>query len=352
MQKKDLFDALVRPAVRELKPYSSARDEYDGQGDQMIFLDANENPFDNGVNRYPDPHQRSLKERIAHLRGVSEDQILLGNGSDEVLDLLFRVFCEPNSDAVITLPPTYGMYAVLAGINAVENIQIPLTPDFQPDVNQILKKSDSRTKIAFLCSPNNPSGNSFDPERVIGILEEFSGLVVIDEAYIDFSDADGFVPLLKSFPNLVVTQTFSKAYGLAGIRLGVCFAAPEIIEYLKRVKPPYNVNELTQRRALSALENPEKTKAEIFKLKEGRTILSEGLRQIPFVKNVFPTDANFILARVDDASRRYRELIRAGIVVRDRSSQMGCENTLRFTVGTPEENTALLNTLKALDTSN
>ena len=350
MEKDGFFKAIVRPTVLGLKPYSSARDEYSGGGDSMIFLDANENPFDNGVNRYPDPHQKSLKEEIARLRGVSPEQILLGNGSDEVLDLLFRVFCEPKKDSVLTLPPTYGMYSVLAGINAIENIEVPLTSDFQPDVPEILESAEAHTKIIFLCSPNNPTGNSLDSDRVIRLLNEFPGLVVIDEAYIDFSDADGYVPLLDTFPNLVVTQTFSKAYGLAGIRLGVCFAAPEIIAFLKRVKPPYNVNELTQQRALKALADPEKIKMEIGKLKAERLALLEGLKEVPFVRAVFPTDANFILARVDDAPLRYRQLINQGIVVRDRSSQMHCENTLRFTVGTPEENTTLLNTLTALDT--
>ncbi|MGB5404103.1 histidinol-phosphate transaminase [Robiginitalea sp.] len=350
MGKEGFIEALVRPTVRALTPYSSARDEYDGQGNEMIFLDANENPFDNGLNRYPDPHQKSLKKLIAQVRSVSPDQILLGNGSDEVLDLLFRVFCEPYSDAVITLPPTYGMYAVLAGINAVENIEIPLTSDFQPDVDQILEKAGAHTKIIFLCSPNNPTGNSLDPARVLAILERFSGLVVIDEAYIDFSEAEGFVPLLKTHPNLVVTQTLSKAFGLAGIRLGICFAAPEIIAFLKRVKPPYNVNELTQQRARTTLSNLDKVTREIGELKASRAQLRKGLLDIPFVKEVFPTDANFILARVDNARLRYRQLVDKGIVVRDRSSQLGCANTLRFTVGTPEENTTLLNTLKILDT--
>ncbi|MGB5190494.1 histidinol-phosphate transaminase [Robiginitalea sp.] len=350
MQKEGFIEALVRPTVRALTPYYSARDEYDGQGNEMIFLDANENPFDSGVNRYPDPHQKSLKKEISRLRGVSPDQILLGNGSDEVLDLLFRVFCEPHSDSVITLPPTYGMYAVLAGINAVENVQIPLTPDFQPDVPGILNRADKHTKIIFLCSPNNPTGNSFEPSRVLSILEGFPGLVVIDEAYIDFSENGGFVPMLKNHPNLVVTQTFSKAFGLAGIRLGICFAAPEIITFLKRVKPPYNVNGLTQERAYTALSNLDKVTREIQEIKAGRTHLHNGLMRIPFVVEVFPTDANFVLVRVDDARLRYSQLMEKGIVVRDRSSQLGCANTLRFTVGTPEENSVLLNTLETLDT--
>jgi histidinol-phosphate aminotransferase len=350
MEKERFIEALVRPAVRALTPYSSARDEYDGPGGSMIFLDANENPFGNGVNRYPDPHQRALKKEIARFRGVSEDQILLGNGSDEILDLLFRVFCEPGRDSVITLPPTYGMYAVLAGINAVENIKVPLTSDFQPDIQEVVRRAGPTSKLLFLCSPNNPTGNCLDTDQVISLLGSFPGLVVIDEAYIDFAQGEGFLPLLNAYPNLVVTQTFSKALGLAGIRLGVCFAAPGIIAYLKRVKPPYNVNELTQRRALAALAAPEKIEREIRTIKGERTRLQQGLAGIPFVRELFPTDANFILARVDDAGRRYRQLIDRGIVVRDRSTQAGCANTLRFTVGTPEENDTLLNVLSTLET--
>jgi histidinol-phosphate aminotransferase len=350
MAKEGFLSKMVRPAIQDLTPYSSARDEFNAQGHSMVFLDANENPFNNGLNRYPDPHQKTLKTEIARLRGVSTDQILLGNGSDEVLDLLFRVFCEPNTDGIISLPPTYGMYAVLAGINAVANLEIPLTPDFQPDVDKILAKAGPHTKILFLCSPNNPTGNSLDATVVVELLQKFPGLVVIDEAYIDFADAESYVSKLSTFPNLVVTQTFSKAFGLAGIRLGVCFAAPEIIAFLKRVKPPYNVNELTQQRALTALENPEKVAGEIRELKAGRAKLLQGLHHITFVGEVFPTDANFILVRVDDASLRYGQLIREGIVVRDRSSQMGCANTLRFTIGTPEENEKLLEILARLDT--
>jgi histidinol-phosphate aminotransferase len=242
------------------------------------------------------------------------------------------------------------MYAVLAGINAVANLEIPLTSDFQLDVDEILAKTGPNTKILFLCSPNNPTGNSLDPKLVVELLQKFPGLVVIDEAYIDFADAESYVSKLSTFPNLVITQTFSKAFGLAGIRLGVCFAAPEIIAFLKRVKPPYNVNELTQQRALKALENPEKIAKEIRELKAGRAKLLQGLLHIPFVGEIFPTDANFILARVDDAPLRYGQLIREGIVVRDRSSQMGCVNTLRFTIGTPQENEKLLEVLGRLDT--
>jgi histidinol-phosphate aminotransferase len=351
MKRATHIDQLVRPLIRDLKPYSSARDEYADSSAGMIFLDANENPYERGVNRYPDPHQRGLKRRIAEIRGVTTDQLLLGNGSDEVLDLLIRVFCEPYKDAIISLPPTYGMYRVLAGINAVENIEIPLTEDFEADVETILDNSGDRTKILFLCSPNNPTGNSLKRTDVIRLLEEFPGMVVVDEAYIDFSSAEGYVPELNKYPNLVVTQTLSKAFGMAGIRLGICLAHPEVVNYMKRVKPPYNVNELTQQRAFAAIEDLNRTRKEISALIKGREQLAEGLSRIAFVKKVFPSDANFVLARVDDAETRYRQLLERGIVVRDRSSQHLCENTLRFTVGTPEEIQGLLQTLEELNES-
>ena len=342
---------LVRPGIRDLKPYSSARDEYRSDGGKMIFLDANENPFDTGVNRYPDPHQRELKQRIAAIRGVEENQILLGNGSDEVLDLLFRVFCEPGRDVVVSLPPTYGMYKVLAGVNAVEHLEIPLTASFQPDVDSILRQSGPGTKLLFLCSPNNPTGNLLERRKVIELLDGFPGLVVIDEAYIDFAEDAGYVSLLEKYPRLVVTQTLSKAFGMAGIRLGICLADPSVIAYLKRVKPPYNVNELSQRGALENLSDLGPTQRMIRELKSEREKLRESLSKIGMVKKLFPSDANFILARVDDAGLRYKQLLQKGIVVRDRSTQLHCENTLRFTVGTPEENKALIQTLEELDKS-
>ena len=346
------IEQLVRPGIRDLKPYSSARDEYSGDGRDMIFLDANENPFDTGVNRYPDPHQRKLKERISELRGVDTGQLLLGNGSDEVLDLLFRVFCEPGRDKVIILPPTYGMYKVLAGVNTVGLIEAPLTESFQPDVEEILRQSGENTKMLFLCSPNNPTGNLLDRSLVLELLERFNGLVVIDEAYIDFAGDEGYVPLLEKFPKLVVTQTLSKAFGMAGIRVGICLASESVISYLKRVKPPYNINELSQQAAIKALDDPDGTLAMILELKKERKYLLEALTGISMVRELFPTDANFILARVDNAELRYRQLIGKGIVVRDRSSQLHCENTLRFTVGTPEENAILLQTLRELEKDN
>ncbi len=343
------IEKLLRPGIRDLKPYASARDEYHGNGQGMIFLDANENPFDTGVNRYPDPHQRALKERIASLRGVDSSCILLGNGSDEVLDLLFRVFCQPGKDAVITLPPTYGMYKVLAEINGVRHLEIPLTTSFQPDVEAILAAASSETKILFLCSPNNPTGNLLDRGSVIELLERFPGLVVIDEAYIDFAEDTGYAPFLQAYPRLVVTQTLSKAFGMAGIRLGICLANPTAVAYLKRVKPPYNVNELSQQAALGALKDPGRVDSMVRELTAERERLSEALSGLGLVQELFPSDANFILARVDNAGLRYAQLLQKGIVVRDRSSQLHCENTLRFTVGTPEENAALIRALRELE---
>ena len=345
-----MFDlnSLTRQNVKGLKPYSSARDEYVSDGSEMIFLDANENPFQNGVNRYPDPQQRSLKSILAQQKGIRQENILLGNGSDEVLDLLYRAFCEPHVDNVITLPPTYGMYKVLADINVVENREVLLMDDFQPDVESILKKVDTRTKIIFLCSPNNPTGNSFHVSKIEKLLCSFNGLVVIDEAYIDFSAEESWVSRLSEYSNMVVTQTLSKAYGMAGIRLGICIASEEIIAVLNKIKPPYNVNELTQQRAMERVLNREEINQEVENILKERTVLEQTLKTIQFVEQVYPTDANFILARVDDASLRYGQLLEKGIVIRNRTTQPLCKNTLRFTVGTPRENEKLIESLKEL----
>lgn len=261
---------LVRENIKSLKPYSSARDEYKNASEDLVFLDANENPFNNGVNRYPDPQQNSVKDILAQQKGMAKDQILLGNGSDEVLDLIFRAFCNPNADNIITLPPTYGMYEVLANINAVEVIKVHLSKSFQPQVADILKAANSSSKIMFLCSPNNPTGNSFKTKDVEKLLTSFKGIVVIDEAYIDFSNQKSWLQRLEEFPNLIVTQTLSKAYGMAGIRLGICYSSKEIISVLNKIKPPYNVNELTQQKALERLSKPEKVKLEIQSILEQR----------------------------------------------------------------------------------
>ena len=347
-QMKFNINSIVRENVKNLAPYSSARGEYVSDGSAMIFLDANENPFENGVNRYPDPQQRSVKSVLAAQKGVPQEQILLGNGSDEVLDLIFRAFCEPKSDNIISLPPTYGMYKVLSGINTIENREVLLTSNFEPDVNAILSAVDSHTKILFLCSPNNQTGNSFSTEHIEELLERFSGLVVLDEAYIDFSSKASWVERLNEFSNLMVTQTLSKAYGLAGIRLGVCYAHAATIAILNKIKPPYNVNELTQQRALVRIRDVEGVQNEVKQILEERTRLTAALEKIICVKRVYDTDANFILVKVDDANRRYKELLEQGVVVRNRTTQAHCENALRFTVGTPNENRLLIQALQEL----
>ncbi|MGB1611425.1 MAG: histidinol-phosphate transaminase [Flavobacteriaceae bacterium] len=339
---------LVRPHIADLQPYSSARDEFDSVEREIVFLDANENPFDNGVNRYPDPQQRKLKEVIARRRGVAANQLLLGNGSDEVLDLIFRSFCIPNQDKIIVMPPTYGMYRVLANINCISLDEVSLNNDFQLVTKDILNQISSQTKAIFLCSPNNPSGNSFRRGDILTLLQSFTGLVVVDEAYIDFSTQKSLASDLPSYPNLIITQTLSKAYGLAGIRLGICMASEEIINILHKIKPPYNINSLTQERAISALEDWDTTQRQITQLIAERKGLFAQLEKISFVEKVYPSDANFLLVRVDDANKRYAQLIQNNIVVRNRSKQVGCENCLRLSVGTPQENQILIETLNRL----
>jgi histidinol-phosphate aminotransferase len=344
------INTLVRDNVKAMKPYSSARDEFeDFDTANMIFLDANENPYENGVNRYPDPQQASVKSVLAQQNGVGKNQILLGNGSDEVLDLLFRAFCEPKIDNVITLPPTYGMYGVLANLNAVENREVLLSNDFQPKLDAIMKVVDSNSKMIFLCSPNNPTGNSFSTESVQYLLDNFDGLVVIDEAYIDFSDKASWIQKINEYPNLIITQTLSKAYGLAGIRLGICYASAEIIAVLNKIKPPYNVNELTQQRALERLSNPTQIENEINSIVAQREQLLKVLNEVNFVSKIYPTEANFFLIKVDNANQRYDELIAKGIVIRNRTTQPLCENTLRLTIGTEEENKRLMEALQSLN---
>ena len=342
------LNKLIRNNIQQMKPYSSARDEYKDLKTDMVFLDANENPFDSSLNRYPDPQQTALKALISDQKEVASDQILLGNGSDEVLDLIFRAFCEPNQDSILTLPPTYGMYDVLANLNAIENIQVSLSSDFQLEVDTILAAIQPQTKLLFICSPNNPSGNTVDRTAIERILKSFEGLVVIDEAYIDFTEKSSWTQFLNAYPNLIVTQTLSKAYGLAGIRLGICYASKEIIAVLNKIKPPYNINTLTQDAALKALENTRSVEAQVETLLKERSRLIDAFKLIPFVIKTYPTEANFILIKVDDANKRYNEFINNGVVVRNRSSQLHCKNCLRITVGTPAENAQLLTLLKNL----
>ena len=341
---------LIRENIKSLKPYSSARDEYkDATTAEMIFLDANENPFENGVNRYPDPQQNSVKEVLSEIKNIDKKNILLGNGSDEVLDLIFRAFCEPKEDNVITLPPTYGMYAVLANLNNIENRKVLLNTNFQPEVAAILNVVDANSKILFLCSPNNPSGNSFTAEKVEYLLINFKGLVVIDEAYIDFSEQESWLKRMEEFPNLVITQTLSKAYGMAGIRLGVCYASAEIIQILNNIKPPYNINQLTQLRAINRLQNLKEVENEISQLISERNHLKKELECcVDFIEKVYPTDSNFLLIKVDDAAKRYKQLIEHGVVIRNRTNEPLCENCLRISVGISEENKKLLRVLKEI----
>ncbi len=343
------LENITRENVKGLKPYSSARDEYVSDGSDMVFLDANENPFENGVNRYPDPQQRSLKAVLAEQRGVKKENVLLGNGSDEVLDLLFRAFCEPKEDNIISLPPTYGMYNVLSGINCIENREVLLTKDFKPNVEAILKTIDANSKLVFICSPNNPTGNSFSEDTITQLLHSFNGLVVIDEAYIDFSPNESWASKLNNFPNLMVTQTLSKAYGMAGIRLGICMASEEIIAVLNKIKPPYNVNGLTQQKALERVLDTKAVGAEVATILEERTKLIKALQEVSFIETIYQSDANFILVKVDDANKRYKQLLDKGIVIRNRSTQPLCQNTLRFTVGTTDEHQKLIETLKYIE---
>ena len=342
------IENLLRENIRTIKAYSSARDEYKDASSDMVFIDANENPFQTNINRYPDPQQSKVKERLAEIKGVSVSQILLGNGSDEVLDLLYRAFCEPKQDNVITLPPTYGMYSVLADLNAVEIKSVMLDESFEPQVTQILETQNDNSKILFLCSPNNPTANSFNAGKIEQLIMGFNGIVVIDEAYVDFTYQESWITRLNDFHNLVVTQTLSKAYGLAGIRLGICYASEFIISVLNKIKPPYNVNQLTQEKALERLNNLNDVTNEVdFILKQRQQLMIQ-LSEISFIQTVFPSDANFILAKVDDANKRYSQLIEKGIVVRNRTTQPLCENCLRFTIGTEEENKTLIKTLNQL----
>lgn len=336
---------LIRKNIQKLIPYSSARDEY--KGEATIFLDANENPYPSLYNRYPDPLQMTLKERISELKNINPSQIFVGNGSDEAIDLLIRACCEPNQDSILITEPTYGMYKVCADINAVNVQHVPLLPDFKLDADQVINSVSASTKIIFLCSPNNPSGNLLERGKIEKILQQVKGLVVIDEAYIDFSGDPGFISELPRYPNLVILQTLSKAWGLAGIRLGLCFASEEIIHTLNKIKYPYNINTVTQQIAYETLR-ADQQKYNVQTILQERERLRESLQKLKIVINVYPSDANFLLVKVVNARSVYQNLLQKGIVVRDRSSIKGCKDCLRITVGTPTENELLINALKTL----
>lgn len=339
---------LVRKNIRDLKPYSSARSEFTGEAE--VFLDANENAFGSpageGFNRYPDPLQTKLKRRIAPMKGVEPSQIFIGNGSDEAIDLLFRIFCEPGRDEVIICPPTYGMYRVSAEINDVAVREIVLTSDFQLDVPAIVSGIHSNTKLIFICSPNNPTGNLMRRESILEIARSFNGIVVIDEAYIDFASEPSTIAELRSLPNIVVLQTFSKAWGMAGLRVGLAFASPEIIELMNRVKPPYNVGSLVQREVIDALGKQDQVAEWTAAAIEQRAMMSRHLADLDFVERVYPSDANFVLVKVADAIGVYRYLVGQRIVVRDRSTVELCEGCLRITVGTAEENRLVIDSFE------
>lgn len=336
---------LARPNVWALKSYSSARDEYSGV-EASVFLDANENPYHAPYNRYPDPLQKELKALIAPLKQVREEQIFLGNGSDEAIDLIFRAFCQPSVDNVVAIDPTYGMYQVCADVNDVEYRKVLLDENYQFSADKLLAASDEHTKAIFLCSPNNPTGNNLCRKEIEKLLQSFEGLVIVDEAYIDFSDARSFLLDLDTYPNLIVLQTFSKAWGCAAIRLGMAFASKEIISLFNKIKYPYNVNLLTQQEAIQLLGEPSVITDWIEVILKERNRLFDAFASLECCLHIYPTDANFFLAKVTDAKRIYDYLVSKGIIVRNRTNVALCGNCLRITIGTPEENDRLLNALK------
>jgi histidinol-phosphate aminotransferase len=335
---------IVRPNILELKPYSSARDEF--TGDEGIFLDANENPFGT-LNRYPDPYQKEIKQKLAVLKAVKTNNIFVGNGSDEVIDLAFRIFCNPGIDKAMTFSPTYGMYDVSAAINNVELLKLPLNPAFQIDLEQLKPYfEDARVKLIFICSPNNPTGNLIHQNDIEFILRNFNGIVIIDEAYIDFAKADSLIRLTQQYNNLIISQTFSKALGLAAARVGTAYANEEIIRFYNKVKPPYNVSALNQQAAIHVLENIEVYQEDLKLILEEKERLITELQELHLVKKIYPSDANFLLVEVDNADELYTRLVRQKIITRNRSTQVA--NCLRITVGTTEENKALIEALTSL----
>lgn len=334
---------LIRPNIRSLQPYSTARDEYEGE--LGTFLDANESPFNNDYNRYPDPHQKRLKGLLYPIKGVAPENIFIGNGSDEAIDLLFRIFCQPGKSNAISIAPSYGMYEVAADINDVEMRKVLLNDDFSLPVDCLLEVADSESRLLFICSPNNPTGNAFAQDDILRLVREFPGLVIVDEAYIDFSDKPGMLPLLSENPNLVVLQTMSKAWGMAGLRCGLAFASAEIIGYMNRVKYPYNINVATSAIVERLLSEPVAAQVEV--IKEERRKLADALADFSFVRKVYPSDANFLLVKVDDANALYDYLIANKIIVRNRDKVALCKDCLRITVGSPEENLHLIKTLSS-----
>ncbi|WP_029903994.1 histidinol-phosphate transaminase [Prevotella sp. 10(H)] len=334
---------LVRKNVWNMKPYSSARNEF--KGEASVFLDANENPLNDKYNRYPDPLQWALKEKIANVKGTVPEKMFLGNGSDEPIDFVIRIFCEPRIDNIVAIDPTYGMYQVCANVNDVEYRKVLLDENFDLDAQRLLDKTDNNTKLIYLCSPNNPTGNLLNREEIKKVLDTFQGIVVIDEAYIDFASETSWINELDKYPNLIVFQTFSKAWGLAAVRLGMAFASIEIIGLFNKIKYPYNVNILTQEYVSAELDKLEMRKEWVRELLKGRDFLKQELSNLPFVEKIYPTDANFILVKVTDANGLYKQLADKGVIVRNRNSISLCAGCLRVTVGTEEENKTLLKVL-------
>lgn len=335
---------LIRPHLLDLEPYSSARDEFTGKAE--VYLDANENSFGSLIgdnfHRYPDPYQKELKAAIAGVKKVAVDQIFLGNGSDEAIDLLIRLFCRPGKDKILIMPPTYGMYEVSAHVNDVEVVEVPLTEKFQIQVSRVEEQMQSNLKMIFICSPNNPSGNDFMADHIKTILDDFDGIVVVDEAYIDYTQRESYTRWLAAYPNLVVMQTFSKAWGIAALRLGMAFASTDIIHYLNKIKPPYNVNLQTQKSGLQVLEMHEAKDQQVKELLQQREILSGKISKLSIVEQVYPSNANFLLVKVKDANKLYQYLMEHKVIVRNRSNVKLCGNCLRITIGTPAENKILL----------
>lgn len=336
---------LVRPNILGLEAYSTARDDC-GSNQPEIFLDANENPYNNGINRYPDPHQKALKSRISEIKGIAAGSLFLGNGSDEAIDLVYRVFCVPGASNVVSIAPSYGMYEVAAAMNDIEFRKVQLRPDFSMDTEAMLSAADSKTRLMFICSPNNPTGNSFPVEQIEDILERFGGVVVLDEAYIDFSVRPSLTSLVKRYPNLIVLQTLSKAWGMAGLRIGLTVADPAVISLMSKVKYPYNINVVAQKMALMKLDEAAKDKA-VAEIVGQRFRLEKELRKCPEVKGIYSSDANFLLVRFENPDEVYERLLAGGVIVRNRSKVSGCEGCLRITVGTPVENDRLLRLLSS-----
>ena len=341
------MENLIRINIKNLQPYSSARDEYKEQAE--VYLDANENPFENGINRYPDPYQNKLKEKISKLNNIAVDKIFLGNGSDEVIDLVFRTFCEPEKDNVIICPPTYGMYKVLAEVNNIKVLEAILNNNFSLNTNKIISAADKNTKLLILCSPNNPTGSSINKSDLELLLSELNCIILVDEAYIDFSKKESALDLLDKYPNLIVCQTLSKARGMAGIRIGIAFTSTEIVNVLNKVKPPYNINTLSQQKAIEKLNNDSYYKKNLIIILTQKENLIQKLKGFNIVEKVYPSDANFLLVKFTDSKSVFEKLQKKGIIVRDRSKQVLCENCLRITVGTKDENRILIKKLKEIE---